>query len=129
MTRKRFRKQSRVALQALEIAAHAPLVAGSRMVATANAPTRSALQNWSRFGTEKTSVFASATLGMMFASAAAMTQSMLALSAAFSPWSGTTRQRMKRIHEVAANASTDVAGAALAPIRKRVIANSKRLGR
>ncbi|HKP66396.1 MAG TPA: hypothetical protein VJX31_07200 [Casimicrobiaceae bacterium] len=66
---------------------------------------------------------------MMFAGAAAMTKSMWALSTAFSPWGGTAQQRMKRVQGAASSASANIAGAALAPIRQRVVANSRRLGR
>ena len=129
MKRKAISKQARVAKQALQVARLAPVVASARLLKAAAKPGKSPIQDMNRMGAEKATVFTASTVGMMFAGAAAMTKSMLVMTSVWSPWGGTVRQRMARIQSVASNASADVANAALAPIRKRVIANSKRLGR
>ena len=128
MKRKTISKQARVAKQALQIARLAPVVASARLV-KAGRPNQSSLQDMNRMGAEKAAVFTASTVGMMFAGAAAMTKSMLVMTSVWSPWGGTVRQRMTRMKSAASDASADVANAALAPIRKRVVANSKRLGR
>jgi len=129
MKRKTISKQARVAKQALQIAQLAPVVASARLIKAAGGPRKSSLQDMNRMGAEKATVFTASTVGMMFAGAAAMTKSILVLTSVWSPWGGTVRQRMARMQSVASNAPADVANAALAPIRKRVVANSKRLGR
>jgi hypothetical protein len=129
MKRKAISKQARVAKQAMQVARLAPVVASARLFKAAANPGKSSMQDMNRMSAEKATVFTASTIGMMFAGAAAMTKSMLVMSSVWSPWGGTVRQRLARIQSVASNASADVANAGLAPIRKRVLANSKRLGR
>jgi hypothetical protein len=129
MKRKAISKQARVAKQAMQVARLAPVVASARLFKAAANPGTSSMQDMNRMSAEKATVFTASTIGMMFAGAAAMTKSMLVMSSVWSPWGGTVRQRLARIQSVASNASADVANAGLAPIRKRVLANSKRLGR
>ncbi len=80
-------------------------------------------------GAEKATAFTSAAVGMMFAGASAFTKSALVIANAWSPWGGSVGQRISRVQSTLADASADVARSALTPIRKRVVANSKRLGR
>jgi hypothetical protein len=126
MKSSRTRKQARVAKQALQIAALAPAVASARIarvVSTGN------YGDIARMGTEKASAFTSAAVGMMFAGAATIAKLTFVTASAWSPWGGSARQRLARVQSTLADASTDVARSALTPIRKRVVANSKRLGR
>ena len=126
MRQKQTSKQVRVARQAMQIAALAPAVASARLarvVATGNVAA------FNRMGVEKASVFTAATAGMMFAGAAALAKSSLVLANAWSPWGGTARQRMERVNATWVDLWTDVANGTLKPIRKRVVANSKRPGR
>jgi hypothetical protein len=120
------RKHVRVARQALQIAALAPAVATARIARVASTGNYEAL---ARMGSEKASVFTSAAVGMMFAGAATVAKLTLATASAWSPWGGSARQRTARVQSVLADATADVARSALTPIRKRVVANSKRLGR
>ena len=80
-------------------------------------------------GAEKATTFTSAAFGMMFAGAAAFAKSAFVIANAYSPWGGTARQRVARVQSALADASAEVARGALAPVRKRVVANSKRIGR
>lgn len=129
MKRKTISKQARVAKQALQIARLAPAVASARLAKVADGPSTTSFRDINRMNAEKATVFTASTVGMMFAGAAAMTKSMLVMTSVWSPWGGTVRQRLARMNSVASDASADVANAALEPIRKRVVANSKRLGR
>lgn len=111
----------------MEIGALAPLVATARL---ARVGTTGDYGAFARMGTEKAATFASAATGMMFASAAAFTKSALVIANAWSPWGGgSAHERVSRIQSTLADASTDVMRSALKPIRKRVVANSKRPGR
>lgn len=120
------RKQAKVAKQAMQIAALAPAIATARLARVATTGDYGAL---GRMGAEKATTFTSAAVGMMFAGAAAFTKSALVIANAWSPWGGSARQRFSRLQSTLIDASTDVAQSALTPIRKRVAANSKRLGR
>jgi len=122
-------KQSRVTRNALQIATLAPVVASARMTKAASRPGGASVQDLTRMGSEKAKVFTASTFGMFFAGATAMTKSALAMANLWSPWGGTMRQRMSRLESTMTNASADIALGGLAPIRKRVVANSKRLGR
>jgi hypothetical protein len=120
------RKQASVARQAMQIAALTPAIATARLARVATTGDYGAL---GRMGAEKATTFTSAAVGMMFAGATAFTKSALVIANAWSPWGGSARQRLSRMHSTLIDASTDVAERALTPIRKRVVANSKRLGR
>jgi len=120
------RKNARVAKQAMQIATLAPVVASARIARVAATGNYGAL---AQMGTEKASTFNSAIVGLMFASAANVAKLTLATASAWSPWGGSARQRFARLQSTFADATADVARSALTPIRKRVIANSKRLGR
>ena len=120
------RKQKSVARQAIQIAALAPAVAAARLARVAATGNYGAL---GKMGAEKTTTFASAAVGTMFAWTAAFAKSTFVIANACSPWGGTARQRFARVQSTLADASTDVVRSALAPVRKRVVANSKRLGR
>jgi hypothetical protein len=126
MSPSRNRKQAAVAKQALQIAALAPAVASARIARMATTGNYSAL---GRMGVEKATTLSSAAVGMMFAGAAAFAKSAVIIANAWTPWGGSTRQRLARVQSALADASTDVARSALTPIRKRVVANSKRPGR
>ena len=126
MKRSGSRKQASVARQSLQIAALAPSIATARLARIATTGDYGAL---GRMGSEKATTFTSAAIGMMFAGAAAFTKSALVIANAWSPWGGSARQRFSRLQSTLMDASTDVAASALTPIRKRVVANSKRLGR
>jgi len=126
MKRSTLRKQAGVAKQAMQIAALTPAVATARLARVAATSDYGA---FGRMGAEKATTFTSAAVGMMFASAAAFTKSALVITTAWSPWGGSLRERASRIQSALVDASTDVARSALTPIRKRVVANSRRLGR
>jgi hypothetical protein len=126
MKSSRTRKQANVARQAMQIAALTPAVAAARLTRVATTGTYG---EFGRMGAEKATTFTSATVGMMFAGAAAFAKSAFVIANACSPWGGTPRQRVARVQSALLDASTDVSRAALGPIRKRVVANSKRLGR
>jgi len=126
MKSSRTRKHVRVARQALQVAALAPAVATARIARVAATGDYGAV---ARMGTEKASAFTSAAFGMMFASAATIAKLTLVTANAWSPWGGSARQRFARAQSTLADASTEIARSALTPIRKRVVANSKRLGR
>jgi hypothetical protein len=126
MKGKRSTKQARVAKQSLQVAALAPVVASARLVRLARTGNYDAL---GKMGTEKVAAFTAATVGMMFAGAAAVTRSAFVWADAWSPWGGTARQRMARVQSAMIDGSADIARGALTPIRKRVVANSRRLGR
>lgn len=126
MKSSKTRKQVRVAKQALQIAALAPAVATARIARVAATGDYGAL---AQMGAEKASTFTSAAVGMMFAGAATIAKLTLVTASAWSPWGGSARQRLARVQSTLVDASTDVARGALTPIRKRVVANSKRLGR
>ncbi len=126
MKSSRTRKHVRVATQALQIAALAPVVATARTARVAATGNYGAL---AQMGTEKASAFTSAAIGMMFAGAATIAKLTLVTANVWSPWGGTARQRLARVQATLADASTDIARSVLTPIRKRVVANSKRLGR
>ncbi len=126
MKSSRTRKQASVAKQAMQIAALTPAIAAARLTRVAATGDYGAL---GRMGAEKSTAFTSAAVGMMFAGAAAFAKSAFVIANAWSPWGGTARQRVTRVQSALVDASTDVSRAALAPIRKRVVANSKRLGR
>ena len=126
MKSSKTRKQVRVTKQALQIATLAPAVATARIARVAATGNYSDL---AQMGTEKASAFTSAAVGMMFASAATVAKLSLVTASAWSPWAGSARQRLARVQSTLVDASTDVARSALTPIRKRVVANSKRPGR
>jgi hypothetical protein len=126
MKSSRTRKHVRVARQALEIAALAPAVATARITRVAATGNYGA---FAQIGAEKASAFTSAGVGMMFACAATIAKLTLVTASAWSPWGGSVRQRVARVQSTLADASADVARSALAPIPKRLVANSKRLGR
>ena len=110
----------------MQIAALTPAVAAARLARVAATGNYGAL---GKMGAEKTTTFASAAVGTMFAWTAAFAKSTFVSANACSPWGGTARQRFARVQSTLADASTDVVRSALAPVRKRVVANSKRLGR
>jgi hypothetical protein len=126
MKRKSTNKQTRVAKQAMEIAALAPVVASARLARVTATGNYGAL---GKMGTEKFTAFTAATVGMMFAGTAVFTRSAFVLANAWSPWGGTAKQRMARIQSAMVDAPADVVRGALTPVRKKVVANSKRLGR
>ena len=126
MKSSRTRKQTRVARQALQIAALAPAVATARIAQVAATGNYGLI---AQMGTEKASAFTSAAVGMMFAGTATIAKLTLVIANAWSPWGGSVRQRVARIESTLGDASADIARSALTPIRKRVVANSKRLGR
>lgn len=126
MKSSRSRKQVRVAKQAMQIAALAPAVATARIARVAATGNYGAI---AQMGTEKASAFTSAAVGMMFAGAATIAKLTLVTANAWSPWGGSARQRFARVQRTLVDASADVAHSALTPVRKRVVANSKRLGR
>jgi hypothetical protein len=125
-TKTRARKQARVTKQAVQIAALSPVVAGARLARVAATGDYAAL---GRMGTEKATTFSSAAVAMMFAGVAAFAKSAFVIANAWSPWGGTTRRRLDRVQSVLLDGSTEMARGALKPIRKRVVANSRRLGR
>ena len=126
MKRSGSRKNTRVARQALQIAGLAPVVASARIARVASSGDYGAL---AKMSTEKTAAFNSAATAMMFASAAVFWKSAFAFAQAWSPLGGTPGQRVARLGSILTSGSADIANSALAPIRKRVVANSKRLGR
>jgi len=126
MKSSKTRKHVRVARQALEIAALAPAVATARIARVAATGNYGSI---AQMGTEKASAFTSAAIGMMFAGAATIAKLTLVTANAWSPWGGSAHRRLARVQSTIADASTDIARSALTPIRKRVVANSKRLGR
>jgi len=124
--RKNTKKRSRVVRQVVQVAALAPVVASARLArvaASGDYPTLGAM------GAEKATAFSAATIGMMFSGAAALARTGLAIANAWSPWGGTARQRMARIESAITRAPADIMDSALAPIRKKVVSNAKRLGR
>ncbi len=110
----------------MQIAALAPAIATARLARVATTGNYGALGT---MGAEKATTFTSAAFGMMFAGAAAFAKSAFVIANAYSPWGGTARQRVARVQSALADASAEVARGALAPVRKRVVANSKRIGR
>jgi hypothetical protein len=126
MKSSRTRKQANVAKQALQIAALTPAVAAARLTRVAATGNYGAL---GQMGAEKATTFTTAAVGMMFAGAAAFAKSAFVIANACSPWGGSARQRATRVQSALVDASTDISRAGLTPIRKRVVANSKRLGR
>src|SRR5512142_2642593 len=113
MKSSRTRKHVRVAKQALQIATLAPAVATARIARVAATGNYGAIV---QMGTEKTSAFTSAAVGMMFAGAATIAKLTLVTANAWSPWGGTARQRLARVQATLADASTDIARSALTPI-------------
>lgn len=126
---KTLTKHARITRNAMQIARLAPVVAAARMTRAASRPGADSMNELSQMGREKASVFTAATVGMFFAGASAMTRSAFAIANLWSPWGGTVRQRMARMESTVSDAPADIVLGALAPIRKRVVANSKRLGR
>jgi len=126
MKRKRSSKQARVAKQSLQIASLAPAVASARLMRIARTGN---YDDIGKMGAEKVAAFTAASVGMMFAGAAAFTKSAFVWANAWSPWGGTARQRMMRVQSAMLDAPAEIARGALTPIRKRVVANSRRLGR
>ena len=126
MKRSGSKKQTRVARQALQIAALAPVVASARIARVGMSGDYGSL---GKMSTEKIQALSSATTAMMLASAAVFAKSALAVAHAWSPWGGTPAQRMARLQSIWTSGATDIANRTLAPIRERVVANAKRLGR
>ena len=126
MKSSKTRKQANVARQAMQIATLTPSVAAARLARIAATGDYGAL---GRMGAEKATTFTSAAVGMMFAGAAVFAKSAFVIANAWSPWGGTARQRVARVQSAMIDGSADIARGALTPIRKRVVANSRRLGR
>jgi hypothetical protein len=126
MTRSNRSKRNRVTKQAMQIATLAPVVASARLARVASTGDYNA---FAAMGNEKAVVFTATTVGLMFAGVAAFAKTAFAISNAWSPWGGTARQRVARLQSSLNDASLDVVRGALAPTRKRVVANSRKLGR
>lgn len=126
MKRKSTKTRGRVARQVAQVAALSPVVASARLARVA---VSGDYQKLGAMGVEKATTFTAATIGMMFSGAAAATRTGLAIANAWSPWGGTASQRMARIELAIAKAPAEIIDSALTPIRKKVVANAKRLGR
>ena len=113
-------KHGRVSRQIADITTLSPIVASARAARMLSTGDYGAMV---RMGSEKASTFASAMVGMTFASMSAFSRMAFALA---TPW---TSQSARRSSAAFMDASAHIADRTLAPIQKRVVANSRRLGR
>jgi hypothetical protein len=127
MKRATRRSQAALAADMQKIALLAPFVAARRVskMMSEGATGKSPAAALARLSAEKASVAAASATAMMFAAGAAFTESAFAIASAWSPWGGTTRQRLARIQAAVGAAQASIAAKGIAPVRRRVAANSR----
>lgn len=129
MKRSAQRSRTKLAKDVQKVVVLAPAIAARRagQMVVNGAAGKSPVTMLARLGAEKATVAAASTSAMMFASAAIFARSAIAFASAWSPWGGTPRQRLMRIQSVFEDAPTQIAASGIAPIRKKVAANSRRI--
>lgn len=124
------RKSIKHAVKVAELALAAPQVIGHRMqriMTEGNAPSARGRRELVRMGSEKVQAIAESWMAMSLQAAAAQQQMALSMWRAWlSPVSSRSAQRMAEQWQ---SAALDVATKGLAPVRRRAVANAKRLGR
>jgi hypothetical protein len=132
MATRRYRKTKSLAAQAIELGFAAPQVIALRMARMASAgasPSARDRKEFHRMGTEKLMAFNEAWSAM--AGQAFRENQKLALSfmqSLWFPWIRPTSSRKAASRRLTA-AGLGILGKGMAPVRRRAVANAKRLGR
>jgi hypothetical protein len=124
---KKNSRRTRAARHATEIASLAPMVAATRLATLSTRKPAAASRTLARFGQEKSLAFAESLTAMTAATLTAQSELAFRLaSAAWTPWAWLG---VMTDSSAAQRNAERIAGAALAPVRKRVVANAGRLAR
>ena len=124
---KKTSRRARSTRHAAEIVALAPIVAGARLAALSTRKPAPVSKTLARLGREKSITFAESLTAMTAATMKA--QSELALRLAAAAWSPWTWFGVLTAPATARRNAERITGAALLPVRRRVVANAGRLTR
>ena len=127
MKRRSRAPHTKLAADVQKVALLAPYVATRRIgrMMSEGAAGKSPVATLTRLSAEKASVAAASATAMLFAAGAAFAESAFAIANAWSPWGGTTRQRLMRMGAAVGDAPASILAKGVAPVRRKVISNSR----
>jgi hypothetical protein len=131
MTTRRIRKSKSLAVQTMALGVAVPQVIAhrvARMAIAGASPSARDRKEFHRMGTEKVAAVNEAWNAMAFEAFRANQQLALSfMQSLWFPW--VHPKRRKSASRQLSNAALGILGAGMAPVRRRAVANAKRLGR